>query len=306
MIQAPLLLLAASLLIGVLLQRVKAIPENAYLTLNRYVIYVALPALVLVHVPRISLGLEALFPVMTSWIVFLAAVPVFLLVSRRCGWSRQTTGSLILTGGLGNTAFLGYPVTEALYGAEGLQVAILVDQPGTFMATSTLAIIVAGIFSAAGQRKRDIVRSVLAFPPFLVFVGALVLNLSGTQITGAVFEVLEQFAATLTPVALISIGLQLKFSGALEQIRPLAFGLCYKMIAAPALIFVLYALVFGREGLTMQVSVVMAAMPPMITASIIASSYGLNARLAALMAGVGVPIAAATLTLWYLFLGGSG
>ena len=306
MIQAPLLLLAASLLIGVLLQRVKAIPENAFITLNRYVIYVALPALVLVHVPRISIGVDVLFPVATAWIVFLAAVPVVLLVARHSGWSRQTAGGLILTAGLGNTAFLGYPAVEALYGADGLQVAILVDQPGTFVVTSTLGIVVAGIFSTGGQRKRDIARNVLTFPPFIVFVGALFMNISGVEARGAILEVLEQFAATLTPVALISIGLQLKFTGVTEHLRPLAFGLFYKMIAAPALIFALYALVFGREGLMLQVSVMMAAMPPMITASIIAASYGLNARLAALMAGVGVPVAALTLALWYLFLGGYG
>lgn len=306
MLEAPLLLLAVSLLIGLLLQRVKAIPENGYLALNAYCIYVALPSLVLIHVPRISLGVDVLFPVATAWIIFLTAIPVMLFISRRYGWSRQTTGSLILAAGLGNTAFLGYPVTEVLYGADGVQVAILMDQPGSFVATSTLGIVVAGIFSAAGQRKRDIARSVLAFPPFLVFSVALILNLSGMQITGAALGVLEQFAATLTPVALISIGLQLKFSGLTEQLRPMAIGLFYKMVAAPALIFVLYALVFGREGIILQVSVMQAAMPPMITASIIAGSYGLNARLAALMAGIGVPIAAVTLALWYLLLGGYG
>jgi len=302
-IQAPLLLLAASLLIGVLLQRVKTIPQNAHLTLNRYVIYVALPALVLIHVPQISVGVDVIFPVATAWIVFLTAVPVVLFIGRRSGWSRQTTGSLILTAGLGNTAFLGYPVVEALYGGDGLQVAILVDQPGNFVVTSTLGIIVAGIFSSEGQRKRDIARSVLGFPPFIVFLGALILNLTGVETSGVVRDVLEKFAATLTPVALISIGLQLKFTGMADQIRPLVFGLFYKMLAAPALIFVLYFLIFGREGLMIQVSVIMAAMPPMITASIIAASYGLNARLAALMAGVGVPVAAITLTAWYLLLG---
>ena len=306
MIEAPLLLLAASLLIGVLLQRVKAIPENAHLALNRYVIYVALPALVLINVPRISLELDVIFPIATAWIVFLVAVPTVLFVGRRSGWSRPTMGSLILTAGLGNMAFLGYPVVEALYGAEGLEVAVMVDQPGNFLVTATLGIILAGIFSAESQRKRDIVRSVLEFPPFIVFIGAMILNLTGTQFTGVTLEVLEQFAATLTPVALISIGMQLKFTGITKQIRPLTFGLFYKMIAAPVLIFVLYTVVFGREGLMIQVSVMMAAMPPMITGAIIAASYGLNTRLAALMAGVGVPIAAVTLAIWYLILGGYG
>jgi len=291
------------LLIGVLLQRVKTVPDDAHVTLNRYVIFVALPALVLINVPGITLELDVIFPVATAWIVFLTAVPVMLFIARRSGWSRKTTGSLILTAGLGNTAFLGYPVVEALYGADGVEVAVMVDQPGNFMVTSTLGIIVAGIFSSGEQRKRDIARSVLEFPPFIVFIGALILNLASVEPGGVIRDVLEKFSATLTPIALISIGMQLKFAGITEHIRPLALGLFYKMIAAPALIFVLYVLVFGREGLIIQVSVIQAAMPPMITGAIIASSYGLNGRLATLMAGVGVPVAAITLAAWYLILG---
>jgi predicted permease len=45
---------------------------------------------------------------------------------------------LILTAGLGNTSFLGFPIIEALYGQEGMKTAILVDQPGTFVVLSTL------------------------------------------------------------------------------------------------------------------------------------------------------------------------
>ncbi len=299
-------LLVVSLLVGLMLQRLKAIPGNTHVALNSYVIYVALPALALIHVPRIELQTELLFPVATAWILFLTAIPVVLMAARRFRWSRQTTGCLILTAGLGNTAFLGYPVIEALYGADGVQVALLVDQPGTFVATSTLGIVVAGIFSEGRKRKREVARNVLTFPPFIVFFLALLMNISGLQARGIPLEVLEVFAATLTPIALISIGLQLKISGAGVELRPLALGLLYKLMLAPALIFGLYVVIFGQSGLMIQVSIMQAAMPPMITGSIIAATYGLNSRLAALMAGVGVPVAIVTLAFWYFFLGGYG
>ena len=306
MMQAPMVLLVVSLLIGLVLQWVKAIPGNAHVALNSYVIYVALPALGLIHVPGIELQTELLFPIATGWILFLTAIPVVLMAARSFRWSRQTTGCLILTAGLGNTAFLGYPVIEALYGADGVQVAILVDQPGTFIVTSSLGIVIAGIFSEGRKRKREVARNVVTFPPFVIFIIALAMNVSGIQATGIPLQVLEVFAATLTPVALISIGLQLKISGAGDQMRPLAFGLLYKLMLAPALIFTLYVMIFGQEGLLIQVSIVQAAMPPMITGYIIAAAYGLNSHLAALMAGVGVPVAAVTITFWYTLLGGYG
>jgi predicted permease len=59
------------------------------------------------------------------------------LLGKKYGWSKKI-GCLILTAGLGNTSFLGFPIIEALYGQEGMKTAILVDQPGTFVVLSTL------------------------------------------------------------------------------------------------------------------------------------------------------------------------
>ncbi len=299
---AAIALLVVSLIIGVVMQHISVFPDNTHVVLNQYLIYIALPALAMIHVPTIQIDKALLFPVATAWIVFLFAVWIIRLLAGWMRWSRQTAGCLILTAGLGNTAFVGFPVVEALYGAQGLQVALMVDQPGTFVVTVTLGVITATLYSTGRSRKRDIFKQVVTFPPFIIFVFAIALNLLDIQVTGATLGVLEQFAATLTPIALISVGLQLKFASAGSQFHPLFLGLIYKLVLAPFVIFVLYALLFGAEGLTLDVSIIMAAMPPMITGSILATTYGLNPRLASLMVGIGVPASAVTITLWYFFM----
>ncbi len=304
--QVPLLLLAISLGAGLALQHVRAVPDNAHSALNQYIINIALPALALVHIPRITLHAGLLYPVGTAYIIFLSMMPLVVMVARKSGWNRQTTGSVILAACLGNTAFLGYPIIEALYGTEGLQIALLVDQPGSFVVGSTFGIAVAGYYSSRKNGTGDVLRKVATFPPFLVFCLALVMNLTGIRVEGALLEVLKNLGATLTPIALVSIGLQLRFSGIREMLRPLAFGLFCKLVLAPALIYFLYVTATGGKGLLVQVSILQAAMPPMITGAIIASEYGLNARLSTLLAGVGVVVSAVTLTIWYLVVQGAG
>ncbi|MDG5767213.1 AEC family transporter [Balneolales bacterium ANBcel1] len=304
---APLALIAVSLLIGMVIRRIPAFPENTHLALNQYLIYVALPSLALIHIPGMEIAADLLFPVATAWIVFFASMLLVRALSGRMGWDRKTAGCIILTAGLGNTAFVGFPVMEALYGPEGLQIALMVDQPGTFVVTSTLGVIVASIYATGKTRKRVVLRKVATFPPFIFFTAALLMNFVNVQPGGVVLGVLESFAATLTPIALISVGLQIRLGSTGGSIlNPLSSALAYKLILAPLLLFVLYVMVLGGEGLAFDVSIMMAAMPPMVTGSILATSYGLNPRLASLIVGIGTPASILTLTGWYLFLGWMG
>ncbi|MEX0639262.1 MAG: AEC family transporter, partial [Balneolaceae bacterium] len=168
-----LLLVFTSLLIGILLRRSPKSPRDTHEVLNRFVIYVSLPALVLVYIPAIEIDRTLLYPVLSAWLVLLIAIIIIPLLGKLAGWDRNTIGCLLLTAGFGNTAFVGFPVIEALYGSEGLRIALLVDQPGTFMALSTAGIVIASIYSSGRTRKRVILRKVFLFPPFIMFLLAI-------------------------------------------------------------------------------------------------------------------------------------
>jgi predicted permease len=58
-----------------------------------------------------------------------------------------------------------------------------------------------------------------------------------------------------------------------------------------------------RDSLEFKVTVLESGMAPMITGSIIAMQFGLQPRLATLLSGLGMPISAITLALWYFLLG---
>lgn len=290
------------MLVGVGLQRVKAFPSNAYVALNQFVIYISLPALALYYIPKITVSTKLLFPLGIAWIGFFLSLLFFIVLGKVFKWSKKLTGCLILTAGLGNTSFVGFPIIEALYGNQGLETAIIVDQPGTFMVMATLGIIVATAYSKESTGTGAMLRKILLFPPFFAFFTGLCMNIAGYDFIGDVQSVLSRLGSTVTPVALVAVGMQLKIERKSKHWRFLTLGLFFKLILTPAFFYVLYKLIFNQEGLQTEVSIMEAAMAPMITASILAATNGLKPRLAGMMIGIGIPLSFITLAFWYWVL----
>ncbi len=299
---ASILLLFVCLLIGILLQRVKAIPKNAHLALNQYVIYVALPAMAMYYIPKIVLSNDVIFPILVAWIGFAGAYIFFNVLGNLFGWSKKLIGCLILTGGLGNTSFVGIPIIEALYGKEGIETLVMVDLPGTFVVLSTLGILVAGKYSRGQTSSKEIVKRVFQFPPFLIFLVGMCMSLMHLSFPSYIDEMLLKISVSLTPIALISVGLQLKLDLKNKHWRFLGIGLAYQLFIFPALIFLIYKVIFRQSGIATDVCIMEAAMAPMITACIVASNYGLKPKLSSMMVGVGIPLSFLTLAFWYWIL----
>lgn len=296
------ILIFVCLLAGAGLQYVKAIPANAYIALNQFVIYISLPALALYYIPKIEVSSKLLYPLGVAWIGFLLAWVFFAGLGKWLGWPKKLIGCLVLTGGLGNTSFVGFPIIEALYGRKGLETAIIVDQPGTFVVMATLGIIVAAAYSKEVAGASGILRKILVFPPFLAFSAGAIMNICGLDFTDMVQPVFQNLGATVTPVALVAVGLQLKIQLRSRHWGFLTLGLFYKLVLMPAVLFLLYKTLLGGNGMEIDVAIMEAAMAPMITAAILASAHGLKPRLAGMMIGIGIPFAFLTLTMWYYIL----
>lgn len=296
------ILLFLCLFIGIGIRYVKAFPSNTHTTLNQFIIYISLPAMALYYLPKIEFSFDLIYPVAMPWIAFAGAFLLFAGLGKFFGWSRSLIGCLILTGGLGNTSFVGIPVIEALYGREGLKTLIMIDLPGTFVVLSTLGILVATIYSRGEKDFSVIFRKIFTFPPFIVFLVGIFLNISGIRFPEYLDEVFYKLSATITPIALVSVGFQLRINKRSKHWRFLFLGLSYQLLLFPAFIYFLYIVVLNQSGMAIEVCVMEAAMAPMITASIIASTYGLKPRLSNMMVGIGIPLSFITLAMWYIIL----
>lgn len=296
-----LFLLILCFIAGMLLCRFKRMPDNAPATLNSFIIHVSLPALTLLYIHQLKLSGDVLLTGLMAWLVFGLSAGFFWLIGRWLNLSRATTGALILVGGLGNTSFFGLPMVEAFYGQEGLTTAIIADQLGSFFALSVLGITVAGIYSSGRPTAAQIFKRIALFPPFISLCIALLLI--PIEYAEWFSVLLKRLGDTLAPLALLSVGMQLRLGHLAEHKRNLALGLGFKLFLAPLAIYLLYVQMLGAHGLNMQVTLFEAAMPPMITAAIVASEHDLDPPLANLMVAVGLILSFITLSGWWYFLG---
>lgn len=292
-------LLGTCLLLGVLARRSGRFAEGSAGAFNTFILYVALPALVLRVMHRLEFVPELIVAAVVPWLYYVAAGPFFRLLGPRLGLSRQSVMALVLTAGLGNTAFVGLPMAEALLGQGGLAVAVVADQLGSFLVLSTLATLAATRASAEKELPwRELARKVATFPPFLALVVSLALRPWGFPVW--VDTVLERLGALLTPLALFSVGLQLRLTGVGHRVPALALGLSYKLLLVPGLVALGLLAMPGLAPVVVHATVLQAAMAPMVSAAILAAEHKLDPELAMLMVGVGIPLSFVTapLMLW--------
>lgn len=285
--------------VGLLLQRSRRLPESSAVTLNLYVIYIALPALILAEIPGLQLNRQALLPVLFAWLLMLASAALTWFTARTLRWSRAVTGVLMLTVPLGNTGFVGIPLIEALLGADAVPYAILYDQFGTFLALNTAGILLAAHYAGAASSWSQLGKSIISFPPFIALFVALATIF--VEYPAFLSSALERISTTLVPVVMVAVGLQWRLRLDREYLFPLGIGLFYMLALTPTLAF-LNLWLLGLQGVVAQVIVLQAGMPAMISAAVLAMSHNLAPRFASSIVGYSLLLSLFTVWLWHLVI----
>lgn len=299
---ANFLMLVVCLSCGILLARSGRVGEHAHQALNAVIVHVALPAVTLHTLHGYAFDAEHLLPVLMPWALFAVGALLFGSLGRALGLSRAQIGALTLVGGLGNTSFVGLPMIETLHGRDGLGLGLLIDQLGSYLVLSTLGVVAAAWYAADSRvGLRDVALRVATFPPVIAL--ALALALRPVPFPVPLEGALVRIGDTLAPLALLSVGMQLKLDAVREQARALALGLSYKLLMAPALVVGLLWLAGAAPEMSSRVSVIEAAMPPMIGAGIVAAQARLAPALVSTMIGVGIPLGLFTASAWHWAFG---
>jgi malate permease and related proteins len=287
---------------GVALRRLGVFHESAALSFNQYVIYLSLPALILIQVPKLTFSTNLLTPIIMPWFIMGFSVVAVLLLSKIFTWSSSITGGLLMVVPLGNTSFLGIPMIDALFGADFIPYGVLYDQLGTFPGLTIYGAVILAIYSGDGEvSTKAIIHKIITFPPFISLLIAIIMMYQEWVLPSMATSILERLADTLVPVVMVAVGLQLKFHLEKKYIKPLLAGLSLKLFFAP-LLALLVCSWLGLDSDPARIAIFEAAMPSMITAGALAIAAGLAPDLMAAMVGMGLLTSYITLPLWSYFL----
>ena len=286
--------------LGLLFRRMEAFPKDSAQVLNMFALYVSLPALILLKVPQLELGSDALVAAVVPWALLLLSIALILPAARYFGWSRAKTGVLLLVAPIGNTSFMGVPMVNAFFGPSGIPYLIVYDQVGTILIFALYGSLILAMYGRGGALNvSSVARRALTFPPTIAAAAGLALR--PWPYPEAVVAALHGISQSLTPLVMTAIGLQLRWRLERSVLGPLSYGLLIKLLIAPLAALAVCRLL-GLTGLPVDIAVFEAGMPPMVTAAALAVVAGMESELAIALVGIGIILSFATLPIVYFLL----
>ncbi len=270
-------------------------------SLNRVAITIALPALILDKVHSQAFSLEAIFPLLSPWLLFFITIILVYIIRLFVPMSRITMGTLILLAGTANTSFVGIPLIQAMMGTEEyLGIALWIDQ-SNFILLFTLGAFIADFYS--GERVSIIknLRVLAKYPPIIALVLAFLLK--PFTYPDFINFTLESLGALITPLTMISVGASLALPSNKRLVGYLSIGLFIKLILLPLVALATILFIYASPNIYInQIVLMQAGMAPMVIAVIIALEKGLDGELASIMTAIGIPLSFLTVPLFYYLI----
>jgi len=215
----------------------------------------------------------------------------------KSSWSGATQGSFLLAMTLGNTAFMGYPVSLALVGPQYFAWSLFYDLIGSTIAAYSVGIALASRFGSmsGGQKKPNPFVSMAKTPALWslpIGVGMRFIPLPTVISAG-----MNTIAWTTVTLSLVMIGMQLSQLKTLRNVKTALTCLSIKMLLTP-LVVGTGLMFFGVTGEPRMAMVLQMAMPPAFSTLVIAQAYNLDRDLTVTTLAFGVVLLLFTIPIW--------
>ncbi|MCL5291647.1 MAG: AEC family transporter [Actinobacteria bacterium] len=258
--------------LGYLAKRTGLLSVENRQVINDIIIYLAMPALIFRAVTQSKLDSSLLKIPLLAIIVMLISVGAAFILGRLLKLDRTTFGALLLVSAVGNTGYLGYPLTINLFGQGNLVRAVFFDIFGSVLFVFTVGIIIAHRYGD-GKEELNISRELFTFPPLVGLAAAFLLR--GFSLPFFVTKAIGFMADATIPLIMLSIGLSIELSHIFEQRKPLTIAALVKLIFAP-LIALVGVRALGFPPVDGGIAILEASMPAMMFSLIIGMKYGLD------------------------------
>jgi len=283
--------IVACISVGFFLRITGILSKDDASVLNRLIIYFFLPIISILHIPSIELNSGLMWLTISPFIVFVGSYVFFKMIKGTSALSQESFKSLVLTCGIGSTSFVGFPIFELLYGDEGLAYGVFLSLGGTILVFNTVGMYFLVKYSSAQHLSvREILKKLVTFFPFLVFLVAIIFNVFGISYSDRTTSLLQLLASPFSVIALVAIGIQINVRSIKTYKFELFVGQLYKLIVSPLIIFLLIWVIFGKEDTLARVCILGAGIGSMNAISVLAAEKKVQPELSLMMPAIGIPL----------------
>lgn len=270
--------IVALIIIGYICRRMEFLkPEDAQ-TLNKIVVYIAIPSLIFLAMYSADLsGIQTLgtITVICIMVGLLCGVLAYIF-ARIKNYPTKTRWSLVTTSALFNSGFLGYPVVLGVFGGVGMVRAVFYDVGSTILFISFSIV----LLLMYGGSYQSIARRSVLFPPFLAVVLGILANMFQIPLGSVAPNVLDYLSGAAIPLIMLSLGLSLEFKEVYQHISAASFVSAVRLIISPVIAVILVS-ILGLSGINYSVTVVEAGMPSAMLSLVLAITYNLDVKVTA-------------------------
>ena len=259
--------------------RTRLITPQAYLGINAFVIWFALPALLFVKMSQAPVfqSFDPRFVAAYTGGGLIAYTTVSLLsrlLFPQLAWGQRAVQAM--GAAFGNVGFMGLPILVTLFGDEAVLPAVLVIVFDHIVLIPLTTAIIEG--SGSGHASvpmifRRVAIGMARNPLILSTFGGLLWNFTGLHLPVPVDALLKLLSDAAAPCALFALGLTLvgrPLSHGLEQVTLTTIG---KLAVHPLMVWMLAAYVLKLSPFLTAVAVIQASMPTAANVYILATTY---------------------------------
>ena len=291
--------------IGYFVYKIRLVPQDALKTLNAYVLNVACPCLILQTMQRDDLSDRVFNDIVWSLVAFaivtllLAGVATLILRGVR-SIPEEDKGIYSTQIAFTNCDFMGYPLTTVLFGRYALFLAIIMNIVFT---TAVYSLGVLMLLHKKGEKLFTMKLMVrMLSVPFLASMAGLLVFISGLHFPSFIDDTLVLVSATVSPVAMFIVGINLCNSKLKEIFTPKNLILCAVSLVVVPFLTLGIDLLLPMSNMVLVEHVFLMAMPSAAITTVLCNRYNKNAKLAAEGVASTTFFSLGTLALWTFFL----
>lgn len=270
-------------------------------SLGRVVFYVFSPVLIFDLLIQNQLKMsEAAIVIAYAFSFILIMGAITLLLGYFLKLERPALISILITTMFANTGNYGLPLVSFAFGEQALSYAAI------YFVTTTCMFYTLGVLLASlgHMNFKEAALGLFKVPTIYAVLLAVIINVWNIQIPAPATRAIELAAGGSIPLMLILLGVQLTHVEFSSNVRALQLSVLLRLLIAP-LAALLFAALFGLQGFTRQGSVTQASMPSMVSATVLATEYDLDAKLVTAVVFISTLLSPLTLTPLLVFLGRS-
>lgn len=294
-LQGTMFLLVA---IGVVLRRKGVLPEQGKVILTDLVLGVVLPCNI-INSFRMEFSFDVLkrFAIILTVACLIQVVSMFLANTLYRKFQGKQKKVLKYATVVSNAGFMGNPIAEGVFGAEGLMFASVYLIPQRIVMWS------AGLsyFTESGSKK-ELVKKVVTHPCIVAVYCGLILLITQLPLPEFLGGTIKSVGSCTTPLSMILIGTILAEVDSKTIFSKTVFAYTGVRLILIPLLTLIGCRLFHIDSLITGVSVLLAGMPAGSSTAILAAKYDGDYKFATKCVVVSTVLSLITIPIWCLFL----